>query len=250
MVALQVAAMGLAAGQHGLRAQTPGADSGIVGEFAPAGEGLPLYRSSGSVAVLAVATPDWLPVPVQSRELLGNYRFIPDAVTLQARGQVFRLLEAEGGWDVTEGTGRFVGAPWTLGCGCSEVGWQEPEWVPPGDTVAFILSKTRATTAEGVPPVYDLLGWHQPYPVGDFILYWRRVRQAPPDWLSPKEFFRLLQTLPTDRQLRLDPQGAVQGLRKWLAENPGRAGAFPLPSMMETLGLFAAPAQGGRPPGS
>ena len=127
-------------------------DAGIVGEFPPAGEGLPLYRPAGSVAALAVATEGWLPVPTHQRQLLGNYQFIPDVVAGAARGQRFRLLEAEGGWDVTRGEGVFVASPWTLGCGCAEVGWQEPTWVPPGDTVAFLLTPTRSKASNGGAP--------------------------------------------------------------------------------------------------
>ncbi len=96
----------------GLQAQMAGppgsgleVDPGLVGEHAPAGEGLPLYRPAGSVAVLAVATEEWLPVPTHSRELKGNYQFIPDQVARAARGQRFELLEAEGDWDLTRGRG-------------------------------------------------------------------------------------------------------------------------------------------------
>ena len=225
-------------------AGTSGAGGQITGSLEPAGEGLPLFRESGGIAVIAVATSDWAVVPVESRELLGDYQFIPSAVTARARGQVFRAMESEVDWAVSNEDGFFVAVPWTLGCGCAEVGWQEPVWVSPGDTVAFLLTPTRSAEAQGEMPAYDVLGWHQPYPVGDFIPFWRTARRENPDWLTAREFFELLQVLPTEVAFQLNPVSSFQDFLEWVDSNPERSHAFPAGTILSEWRRITGPAPG------
>ena len=215
-----------------LAAPLVGAAGQATDPYEPAGEGLPLFRPAGGVAVLAVATPRWRAVPTDPHDLLGDYRFLPPYATEDTEGQVFLLLEADMGAAVADTEGRFVAVPWTVGCGCAEEGWDQPGWVPPGDTVAFLLTPTRKRLAWDGPPVYDVHGWHQPYPTGDFISYWRHTREQNPDWLSTREFFELLRALPQETSFRLDPRTSFQGVRDWLNENPDRRQAFPLPTIL------------------
>ncbi len=203
--------------------------------FEPAGAGLPLYRPAGAAAVVAVATPRWAPVPTDSHDLLGAYRFLPPYATDDTRGQVFRVLEAETGTSVSDSLGMFVAVPWTVGCGCAEEGWDRPDWVPPGDTVVFLLTKTRSHEPRTGPPVFDVLGWHQPYPVGDFIPYWRWSREEPERWLSVMEFFGLLGALPTEAAYRLDPGSSLVAVRGWLEGSPGSETSFPVPTILREL---------------
>lgn len=206
-----------------------------VGEFDPAGEGLPLFRPLNAVAVIARAEPVWMPVPTDAHDLLGDYQFLPPYATDDTEGQVFELLEAEPGFITSNPEGRFIAVPWTVGCGCADEGWDEPTWVPPGDTVVFLLTPTRGRVPWDGPPVFDVLGWHQPYPVGEFIPYWRHTRADPPSWLTTWEFFELLKALPTETAFRLDPMAALEAVRRWLIENPGREGAFPIPTILWEL---------------
>jgi hypothetical protein len=206
-----------------------------VGEFEPAGGGLPLFRPSDAVAVVARATDVWEAVPTDPHDLLGAYQFLPPYATDDSRGQVFQLLEAEPGWEVADSSGRFVAVPWTVGCGCAEEGWDEPTWVPPGDSVVFLLSRTRKRVPWNGPPVYDVLGWHQPYPVGEFVPFWRHTRAEPPDWLTVQEFFAYLRILPSESAFRLDPPSSFRAVLGWLEENPGREVAFPLPTVLWEL---------------
>ncbi|MBT8396320.1 MAG: hypothetical protein HKO65_04615 [Gemmatimonadetes bacterium] len=203
--------------------------------FEPAGAGLPLYRPAGAAAVVAVATPQWVPVPTDPHDLLGAYRFLPPYATDDTEGQVFRLLFAEKGTSVADPEGNFVAVPWTVGCGCAEEGWDEPIWVQPGDTVVFLLSKTRNRVPWSGPPVFDVLGWHQPYPAGEFIPFWRWAREEPENWLSVEEFFQLLKVLPTEAAFQLDPGSALTAVRGWLALNPGKESTFPIPTMLREL---------------
>ncbi len=207
----------------------------IPGGFEPAGAGIPLYRPSGSIAAVARATPDWVPVPTDAQDLLGAYRFLPPGATDETAGQVFELLEAEVGGSVSDSTGHFVAVPWTVGCGCAEEGWDEPGWVTPGDTVVFLLNKTRRRVPWTGPPVFDVLGWHQPYPVGAFIPFWRRTREEPGSWLSAPEFYELLTVLPSQASFQLDPMSAREGVRRWLELNPGLEDAFPIPTILREL---------------
>lgn len=201
--------------------------------FDPAGAGLPLYRDAEAVAVLAVATSGWAMVPTDPHDMMGNYQFLPPYATDDTQGQVFELVEVEDGWAVANEDGVFVAVPWTVGCGCADEGWDQPGWVPPGDTVAFLLAPTRERISEGSPPVFDVLGWHQPFPSGDFIPYWQRTRQKEDaDWLTAREFFGFLKTLPSERSFRLDPALAFEEVLAWIRENPSREAAFPIPAVL------------------
>jgi hypothetical protein len=201
----------------------------------PAGAGLPLFRPENAVAVMVRATDTWLAVPTDPHDMLGDYRFLPHYATDETAGQVFMLLETEAGPPVADPSGRLVAVPWTLGCGCAEEGWEGTEWVPPGDTVVFLLSRTREKVPWEGPPVFDVLGWHQPYPIGEFIPYWRHTRAEPPEWLTPREFLHLLGALPTESAFQLDPLSSSRAVRDWLEENPGRDRAFPMPTVLWEL---------------
>jgi hypothetical protein len=196
-------------------------------------DGLVLFRSPGSVAVLATATPFWQPVATRSEDLLGDFRYLPEYASSRAQGQLFRLLHADDPRMASAGDGQFVVVPWSFGPGCAEEGWEGPQWVTPGDTVAFLLHPTRtASTREG-PPVFDVLGWHQPYPVGELIPFWRRGRALNPVWLSALDFYQLLKVLPRETAFLQDPEGSTAPFLEWLKEGPGRARAFPIPEIQE-----------------
>jgi len=216
---------------------------GVTGDLPPAGEGLPLFREAGTVAVLARAMDRWSGVPTDAHHLLGDYRLLPPYATQNTRGQLFELLEAEEGRAPADGEGRFVVVPWTLGCGCANEGWDQPDWVPPGDTVAFLLKETRERMPASWtgPPVYDVQGWHQPYPTGDFITFWRTTREANPDWLTAREFFELLRVLPTEHAFRLDPVASYGPLLAWVDGKPRRKGAFPLSTILSEWEKRARP---------
>jgi hypothetical protein len=168
--------------------------------------------------------------------MLGPYRFLPPFATDDTEGQVFEVVETEGGWALSDSSGSFVAVPWTVGCGCAEEGWDEPVWVPPGDTVTFLLTKTRMRVPWDGPPVFDVLGWHQPYPVGEFIPYWRRTRKEPERWITVFDFFELLEVLPTEAAFHLDPMSSLRAVQGWLARDQSRADAFPVPTILRELG--------------
>ena len=212
------------------------ARSQVSGDFGLAGAGTPLFRPAGAVAVIARATSDWVPVPTDPHDMLGAYQFLPPFATDDTEGQLFEVLEAEAGWAVSDSAGFFVAVPWTVGCGCTDEGWNEPVWVSAGDTVIFLLSKTRKRVPWNGPPVFDVLGWHQPYPVGEFIPFWRWTRTEPDHWLSVREFYELLGTLPTEATFHLDPAAALVAVREWVEGVPGRAEAFPIPTILWELG--------------
>jgi hypothetical protein len=188
------------------------------------------------VAAIARATGDWVKIPTDPHDLLGAYHFLPPHATDDTEGQVFKLLESEVGGVVADSSGHFVAVPWTVGCGCAEEGWDEPVWVTPGDTVVFLLTRTRARVPWSGPPVFDVLGWHQPYPVGEFIPYWRWTREEPETWLSIRKFFELLTVLPSETAFLLDPRASREAVGKWLDANPGLEGSFPVPTILWELG--------------
>jgi len=122
--------------------------------------------------------------------------------------------------------------PWSFGPGCAEEGWTTPEWVASGDTVAFLLIPTRSRpSADQGSPVFDVLGWHQPYPVGELIPFWRKSAQLNPAWLSAGEFYELLTLLPSERAFRTDPQGSLQHFQDWIELRPERDASFPVPEI-------------------
>jgi hypothetical protein len=171
--------------------------------------------------------------------MLGDYRFLPPYATDDTEGQVFELLEAEAGREVADSAGQFVAVPWTVGCGCAEEGWGEPVWVTPGDTVVFLLTRTRARAPWSGPPVFDVLGWHQPYPVGEFIPYWRWTREEPETWLSIRQFFELLTILPSEAAFQLDPMASREAVIGWLEGNAELEKSFPIPTILWELGRLA-----------
>lgn len=201
--------------------------------YLPAGEGIPLFRSPGAVPVLAVSTGQWEAVPTDAHDMRGAYQYLPPLATQDTEGELFRLLESEDSQRVADEEGFFVVVPWTIGCGCADEGWPEPVWVASGDTVAFLLAPTRTRVPWTGPPVYDVLGWHQPYPVGDFIAYWGPGPIEEGRWLTPREFFALLQALPTEAGFELDPGPAFHAVGQWLVEDPSRAAAFPVPEIIQ-----------------
>jgi len=170
-------------------------------------DGLVLFREEGSVAVLARATPHWREVVTRSEELLGDFRYLPEYATVRTRGQVFEIVSSDGAGFLPVGERQFVAVPWSFGPGCAEEGWEGPEWVPPGDTVTFLLvpTRTRSSWREGLP-VFDVLGWHQPYPVGDLIPFWRSGPRSNPNWLSASEFFKLVSLLLPRSAFEVDPE--------------------------------------------
>jgi hypothetical protein len=168
--------------------------------------------------------------------MLGAYQFLPYYATDDTEGQLFELLEVEAAGEVADSRGRFVAVPWTVGCGCAEEGWDEPVWVNPGDTVVFLLTKSRARVPWNGPPVFDVLGWHQPYPVGDFIPFWRLTREEPESWLTVQQYFGLLTVLPFEAAFRLDPMASREAVEGWLEDNPGLENAFPIPAIRWELG--------------
>jgi len=209
-------------------------------------DGLVRFRGEGSVALLASATSYWGPVSTRAEELLGDFRYLPEYARARAQGQRFEVLvssppewmeaEGEGG----SGVGSFLAVPWSFGPGCAEEGWQDPEWVTPGDTVAFLLTPTRVRSREeGAVPVFDVLGWHQPYPVAELIPFWRKGPEANPLWLTPREFYELLSILPTERALRANPGVALEPALEWIEAELHRRSAFPVPELLAEWGQAA-----------
>ena len=170
---------------------------------------------------------------------------VPDYATEDTRGQVFEILRIETGTRLVEAGSSFIGVPWTVGCGCADEGWDQPGWVPPGDTVVFLLEQTRARSPWEGPPIFDVLGWHQPYPSGDFVQYWRHTRAEPADWLSVEEFFDLLVHLPGETAFRLDPSASRQALDQWREAYPDRESAFPMPTILWELDRLESGRYGG-----
>jgi len=196
-------------------------------------DGLPLYREAGSVAVLAQATDLWQAVSSRTEELQGDFRYLPEYASARSQGQVFRVLLTDRSSVVPEPGSDFVVVPWSFGPGCAEEGWASPRWVPPGDTVSFLLLPTRVRgRRDEAMAVFDVLGWHQPYPVGELIPFWRRTPGPEPRWLTAPEFFQVLTALPTQMALEADPGPALGQMRDLLARSPGFVGAFPVTEMV------------------
>ena len=197
-------------------------------------DGLPLSRQPGSVAVLALATGRWQAVSSRSEELLGDFRYLPEYASARAQGQVFRVVKTDGPKLLPDRGGAFVVVPWSFGPGCAEEGWQTPEWVTPGDTVAFLLVPTRAGGRGGTGDgqVFDVLGWHQPYPVGELIPFWRKTRDPSPSWLPTADFYHLLTLLPSETALETRPGMALEAVGGWLGASPDRGSAFPVREML------------------
>ena len=207
-------------------------------------DGLVAFRDQGSVAVLAEATSFWRPVATKTEELLGDFRYLPEYASARAQGQIFKLVDSDAAKLVADSDGRFVVVPWSFGLGCAEEGWESPEWVPPGDTVAFLLVPTRTrSSSAGGSPVFDVLGWHQPYPVGELIPFWRKGLRVNPDWLSAQDFYELLTVLPSEMAFYANREAALAPFLKWVRARPERTSTFPVPEIQDR---WQAEGNGGR----
>lgn len=212
---------------------------------------VPFPLPERTVPVLAVATDEWSRVPTTPEEMKGQWRFLPVHATEGVRGQVFRLLRSpDTGFPARAGA-RFVVVPWTYGPGCAEEGWTEEGWVPAGDTVVFLLTPTRtgadvpessysAAAGEGSagggdPPVFDVLGWEQPYPVAPVLAFRRRVSGGTTPWLTAREYYELLARLPGEHAYRARPRAAVRPLLRWLEEHPDLHDAFPVTELVTEM---------------
>lgn len=227
-----------------------------MGESFGVFSGPPLFRPPGAQVVLAVAGQEWPGVATEPAGLLGPFRFLPESSTVGVRGQTFRVLEVAGGWRGPGGVSLeegeiFLAVPWTVGCGCAEESWGDTVWVSPGDTVVFLLTVTRREAGPPGPKVFDVLGWHQPYPAGAMIPYWQAGRRAEPLWLSPREFFDLVQRLPGEWEFRVDPRGSFEPVLKWIEEDPLRRERFPVEALLRewerALGGSGGSGRGSRP---
>ena len=75
------------------------------------------------------------------------------------------------------------------------------------------------------------MGWHQPYPVGELIPFWRKSPQLNPTWLSATEFYELLTVLPSEAAFRTNPQGAIHRFQDWVGARAERETSFPVPEI-------------------
>ena len=119
----------------------------------------------------------------------------------------------------------FDVVPWAYGTSCARVVWTSESWVRPGSEVVFLLGTPRAASSS----TYDVLGWHSPYPTGEF-LPWRTQPRPPSDrseWLNAREYFELVRRLPISQSRFTYPDSAEAGIRVFEEGPPEWSSKFP-----------------------
>jgi len=139
---------------------------------------------------LAVATGERVAVPVPEYAK----RALPDSIT-EVIAYRFVVLESVGGPRLVSGDS-FLVVPWGYDEACRPMLWEGGEWVPSGAESVFRHGEPgRESGGQGV---FDVSGWHSPYPYGAFLKY--GGTPSPPEdrteWLSARDYFGLLSVLP------------------------------------------------------
>jgi hypothetical protein len=174
--------------------------------------------------VLAVATSESVQVPLPDRALLSIRT--PEALHVVPAYR-FRVAEVAGGGERHRSMRTLLAAPWKYDSACDLLPWGPAQWVAPGEEAVFTLAERRTDVAG--EPVYDVLGWHAPYPQGEFLKY--ESDEARMDdreaWLGARDLFALLRALPDDagesaaeRLVRMERVFA-EGDPRWRDSFPG-----------------------------
>ena len=188
-------------------------------------------RPTNRMLVVARALPDTVLVPTDTADFLERDR--PSETQLRVQVPVAQRFEAirvfgDGLPIVPNST--FAVIPWGYAADCSYQAWEgSSRWVPPGDEVLFSLAPTRRT--ESQEPIVDVLGWHSPYPTGEFWKYEDRGQEIGPraGWLTADEYFELILELPTTdsalgrREKREAVERAFGKSVRWQSTFPGSA---------------------------
>ena len=184
--------------------------------------GTPLVRASDDIVpIYAEAIAGWIPVEVT--DALRTDSRIPDSV-VQVRGYQFVVREVGPGPDrLSEGDLMTV-VPWGYAEDCTRDVWSEEGWVSEGQEVVFLLGAPRP----GADSTFDVLGWHTPYPAGEFFRF--RARPLPPEdrseWLDARGYFELVSRLPTSTRFTYQ-NSAEDGLAVFADGPPEWASTFP-----------------------
>ncbi|GMV06364.1 MAG: hypothetical protein AMXMBFR53_26400 [Gemmatimonadota bacterium] len=180
--------------------------------------------------VLAVATGGRVPVSTDSLRFRGTWNFgrrFPGT----APGHVFTVVRSAGDDDGVPSGATITVVPWGYDAACDLERWSAP-WVPTGDTVVFRLEATRVS-ADDAKPVFDVLGWHEPYPTGEFLRYDVRGDDVERRWLTPGEYFEFVQVLPTLDTFESRPLEGLRQIERWVRARPELSEAFPVREVLE-----------------
>ena len=181
--------------------------------------------------VLAVATGERTATSLDTSDFRIRWR-LKAPVPSYVAGHVFRVVAAAGdGGRLGEGT-VFTVVPWGYGATCQREVWKDASWVSAGDTVVFMLRPTRSPP-ESAWSVFDVLGWHDPYPTGRFLRFEVRGRDAVRRWLSAAEYYDFLKVLPTQEQYDSGRADGLARLEAWARAHPGSAEAFPVREIID-----------------
>jgi hypothetical protein len=160
--------------------------------------GTNLIRSTAETPVIiAVATGETTIVPLPPPpDGLHGLLALPDSVR-QVVAHRFRVVEMTGAGPRLSAGETFLAVPWGYDAACDLTLWIDDGWVPAGAEAVFLGAAWREE-ARG-ERILDTLGYHGPYPYG-WALRFEGTPPPPEDraeWLSAREYFELVNTLPT-----------------------------------------------------
>lgn len=144
-------------------------------------------------------------------------------------GQHFEIVEAAGPNERGLAAGdTMTVVPWEYDGGCSMLRWSKSSrWVDPGSEGVFSFS--AGSMRESARATFDAMGWHSPYPHGEYLHYEARGEdpEDPSEWLMPSEMFALWAALPVVHWRDSDPDSVMPEIRGIFDKNPRFKTTFP-----------------------
>ena len=197
--------------------------------------GVSFVGPSATRAVLLVqATGRTSFVPVPQEPLFTAA--IPDSVR-EVPGFQFRVIAVQGGTTRLNAGDFLIAVPWQYDEACNFEEWGSEEWVPPGAEAVFTISEFRE---HGGVVVSDRLGWHSPYPYGEFLKYEARSsdRRERGEWLSAREYYDMVLALPPEDTTMSSAERALDTVRVIENGNPRWRARFPGNELLRRLKTY------------
>jgi hypothetical protein len=191
--------------------------------------GTSVVPRDGFVSVLAEPTRDSVLVELHAFDW---YDWAGDSFTPKPApsdstwGQVFRVVEVlESPSATVELSDEFVAVPWEYDPACHPEPWSESAiWTSPDSQIFFLNGSRRGISTHG--PVFDVLGWHAPYPQALFLDF--ETDEPRETWLDAPTYFDFLRGSNPGSAL----QERIEQIEDWKASRPEDWG-FPLTDLLE-----------------
>ena len=174
--------------------------------------------------------PAWLPIARPP-----GIAFIVATRAVPLSGGYRADLQIGGGVAATLAPGPILLVPWRYGPDCRRIPWGAGQaWRPP-TTAAFYTGRLRPRDRwQAGLPTFDVeMAWREPVWQGQDPR-WPHTRPGE-QLLTPEEFFRVYEALPTEADLKADPVSVRRRLSAWAVLHPALAQREPARTMLANV---------------